>query len=149
MGSSRALPRAYLRHPADIPIEIRAQPILEAAPRRLKDVGMGGLACRSDKALEVGTPVEVSIELVEPPFTAEGRVAWCKRCGAHHEVGIQFTNADDAFAARMVEQVCHIEQYRQDALRCEGRVIDGRTAALEWIDQHAANFPSVSEFKYD
>lgn len=149
MGSSASLPRAYLRHPADIPIRIRANPIQEVSPRRLKDVGVGGLACRSDKELAVGTRVEVCIELVNPPFKAEGRVAWCKRCGGHHELGIQFVEADDAFAARMVEQICHIEQYRHDALRCEGRVLDGRSAALEWISRYADSFPPESEFRPD
>lgn len=42
----------------------------------------------------------------------------------------------------MVEQVCYIENYRQEVLRKEGRQLDGEAAAREWIDRFAASFPS-------
>ncbi|WP_366522124.1 hypothetical protein [Candidatus Accumulibacter sp. ACC003] len=50
---------------------------------------------------------------------------------------------DRAFATRMVEQVQHIEHYRQEVLRVEGRELDGDSAALEWITRFAAHFPSI------
>lgn len=43
----------------------------------------------------------------------------------------------------MVEQVQHIEHYRQEVLRVEGRELDGDSAALEWITRFAAHFPSI------
>jgi hypothetical protein len=43
----------------------------------------------------------------------------------------------------MVEQICHIEAYRRNILQTEGRVLDGRSAALEWIDKYAADFPLI------
>lgn len=139
--------RCYLRHPADIPIEISAEGVRQRASRRMKDVSLGGLACRSERALEVGAMVVVGIDVVRPPFRAEGSVVWCRRHGLYYEVGLRFLSADDAFAARMVEQVCHIEHYRSEVLRIEGRVLDGEAAALEWITRFAAEFPSLDAYR--
>ena len=147
MGQSALRPRAYLRHPTDIPIRVDALPIQARSAHRMKDVGLGGLSCRANSELDVGTLVEISIDVVSPPFHAEGRVAWCETRNGIHELGIQFTRQEDAFAARMVEQICYIEQYRNDVLLKEGRVIDSNTAAHEWIQQHAAGFPSLSHFR--
>jgi hypothetical protein len=146
MGASSPAARAYLRHPSDVPIEIHAQPIQERVAQRLMDVSLGGLACRSECEMDVGTSVEVCIELVSPPFQAEGRVAWCRHRNGYHELGIQFLQHEDAFAARMVEQLCHIEHYRNEVMRLEGRVLDAEAAAEEWISKYAAGFPGQRRF---
>ena len=53
---------------------------------------------------------------------------------------------DRAFATRMVEQVQHIERYRQEVLRVEGRLLDDDSAALEWITRYAATFPPIETY---
>lgn len=146
MGVCSPAARAYLRHPSDVPIQINTQPIQGRVGQRLMDIGLGGLACRSECEMDVGTHVEVCIELVSPPFQAEGRVAWCRHRNGYHELGIQFLQREDAFAARMVEQICHIEHYRNEMMRLEGRVLDAKTAAEEWIGKYAADFPALRTF---
>ncbi|GAB4062617.1 PilZ domain-containing protein [Uliginosibacterium sediminicola] len=142
MGVTSPRPRAYLRHPTDIPIRIKVMAVAEQRHAPLKDVCIGGLACRIEYALEIGTPVNVCIDCVSPPFEAAGRVVWCRQCDGRHELGIQFMQEEDAYAARMVEQICHIEHYRNEVLRREGRLLDGHSAATEWIGKYAADFPS-------
>jgi hypothetical protein len=142
MGSAQ-VGRGFLRHPADIPIEIDAEVPLQTRLRRLKDISLGGLACRSERPLEVGSGVRLTIPLVKPAFHAAGSVVWCRRHGLYYEVGIRFMESDDVFAARMVEQICQIEHYRKEVLHSEGRVLDGEAAALEWIAHYAAKFPSL------
>jgi hypothetical protein len=44
----------------------------------------------------------------------------------------------------MVEQVCHIEQYKRSAKDNEGRELTSEQAATEWIARHAADFPNPS-----
>ncbi len=149
MGASTPAARAFLRHPTDVPIQIHAQPIQGPVAQRLMDVSLGGLACRSECEMDVGTHVDVCIELVSPPFQAEGRVAWCRHRNGHCELGIQFLQNEDAFAARMVEQICHIEHYRNEVMRLEGRVLDASDAAQEWINKYAADFPGLRSFLSD
>ncbi|MEE4376057.1 MAG: PilZ domain-containing protein [Candidatus Competibacteraceae bacterium] len=134
--------RAFIRHPTDIPIAIEASERITHAIRRLKDVSIGGLCCQSKVFLENGLLVTVKIDLVKPPFEATGRVVWCKKIHDDlFDVGIQFLEAEDVFNARMVEQVCHIENYKRKIMREEGRTLDGQSAALEWISHYAADFP--------
>ena len=59
------------------------------------------------------------------------------------QLGIQFVAHEDAYAARMVEQLCYIERYRREVSAKEGREIDSATAAMEWIAKYAANFPHI------
>jgi len=135
--------RAYIRHPSDVPIEfvpLSDSPIIKSV---VQDVSMGGLSFSSTERLSVGAVVRVRIPIVEPPFEAEAKVAWCLARPDCFEAGIEFIKEQDAFTARMVEQVCHIEHYRLWVQEVEGRTLDGEHAAQEWIGKFASDFPDI------
>jgi hypothetical protein len=134
--------RQYIRHPADIPIELSPVDDAGALPPRLFNVGGGGLAVRSALSFPPARVVTVRVPWVQPPFTATARVIWCRPCKGGYELGLAFTDADDAFRARMVEQVCHIEHYRLQQ-RAKGRDLTAEDAAREWIESNAARFPDA------
>jgi hypothetical protein len=137
--------RQFIRHPVDVPVEIRAGASGTASALHTHDIGLGGLALQSEFAVAIGSIVDVRIGCVQPPFAAHARVAWCRvRDDKRFELGVMFLDAEDAFLARMVEQVCHIEEYRRSVQRTERRVLSAEEAALEWIDKHAAQFPDIS-----
>ncbi|MDH4215644.1 MAG: PilZ domain-containing protein [Gallionella sp.] len=133
--------RRYIRHPAGIPIEVKAQGEKTHDIHNTVNLGVGGLAFRSSRDFAQGEVVEIRITFVQPPFDAEARVAWCKPHGSGFELGVEFLNRDDAFMARMVEQVCHIENYQKTVSRTEGRELSPEDAAREWISKYAAKFP--------
>ena len=135
--------RAYIRHPMGMPIELELTRGDASSPR-LQNVSVGGLCCRSGEHLSPGARVRVRVPCVEPPFETEGSVVWCRHREHDYDVGIRFNVPEDAFRARMVEQVCHIEQYRQNVLRTEGRRLDRDEAAQEWITRYAKNFPAIA-----
>lgn len=141
MRASGRTRRSYMRHPSGIPIEITAATGADAGRRRLRDVGLGGLACESAQPLPPGAMVSVRIPIVFPPFETRARVVWCQGRGAGYELGMQFVAPKDAYAARMVEQICHIEDYRNRVREIEGRALDAEQAALEWISKYADGFP--------
>ena len=101
--------RHFIRHPADIPIEVSAGDQLAHAKRHIHNVSLGGLAFQSDCALEPGIVVEVRFPLVRPIFETRARVVWCSAHEDGYELGVEFLDPEDAFRARMVEQVCYIE----------------------------------------
>lgn len=145
MSPSRANPhREFIRHTADVPLEVTA--VAGAAPvaRHGVNVSHGGLAFTSEEYVEPGSTILIRIPEVEPPFEAHARVAWCRREGSGFWVGAQFLDSGDAFRARMVEQVCSIERYRREVEEREGRVLGPTEAAAEWIGRYAGRFP-VSE----
>ncbi len=134
--------RRFIRHPVTIPIEAScAGQEVQEQSLCAYCIGMGGLAFRGNIRLEPGTVVFLRIPCVEPEFETNARVVWCTESGKDMELGVEFFNSDDAFKARMVEQVCHIENYRQNVRRSEGRQLTPDEAAVEWVTKFAANFP--------
>jgi hypothetical protein len=136
--------RRFIRHTADVPLEIRT---LEGETRHTRglDVGHGGLSFRSGEHVPIGSTIAVRIPDVDPPFEAGARVVWCRAEGDAHRIGVAFLDASDAFRARMVEQVCEIDRYRDQMLAEEGRELSRDEAAAEWIGRHARRFPGASD----
>ena len=136
-------PRRFIRHTADVPIEVRAVPGDTAVVQQGTNVSEGGLAFVSDTCLDTEGTIEVRIPEVEPPFEAHARVVWCRPEDGRYLVGVQFLDASDTFKARMVEQVCTIEKYRRDVREQEGRELNSQEAAAEWIQKFAGRFPTA------
>ena len=139
-----AVVRSYIRHPADIPLvySLYGQPA-QVHRETLKDVSRGGLCFRLDENLVPGSRVRIRIDAVEPPFEVEGIVAWCHPRGERFEVGVRFEDSASSYSLRMVEQVCHIKQYRLDVERSQGRRLSSDQAAREWIASYARDFPAL------
>jgi c-di-GMP-binding flagellar brake protein YcgR len=138
--------RQFIRHPLDVPIEIRTDQRAPPAAFHTQDISLGGLAVHSDVPVAPGSLIEVRIAYVDPAFEARARVAWCRvrRDGPGHELGLSFLDPEDVFRARMVAQVCHIEDYRRSIARAEGRELSAEEAAGEWIARYAHKFPGAS-----
>jgi hypothetical protein len=135
--------RNFIRHPADIPIEVTTVDQGGGRAPRLVNVGLGGLAFRSNSAFRPSHVVKVRIGHVRPAFETTARVAWCRASEGEYELGLAFIDPDDAYRARMVEQVCHIEHYRKEVRATEGRELTSEDAAREWSAKHAAAFPAA------
>ena len=136
-------PRRFIRHTADVPIQVRAVPGSTAVLQQGTNISEGGLAFVSDSCLDAEGTIEVRIPEVDPPFEAHARVVWCRPEGDRYLVGVQFLDSTDAFRARMVEQVCTIEKYRRDVREQEGRELNAQEAAAEWIQKYAGQFPTA------
>lgn len=134
--------RRFIRHTADVPIEIRSVAGQSPHTRTGVDVSVGGLSFLSDDVLPIGSLVEVRIDYVQPPFSARAQVVWARREDGSCRVGVQFLDENDAFRARMVEQVCAIEQYRRQ-VAAEGRSLTREAAAREWIERYGSRFPAA------
>lgn len=135
--------RHFMRHPADIPIEVSAGDLSARGPCHTSNLGLGGLAFHSAREIDPGSIVALCIPVVRPAFSTNARVVWCRTGESGYELGVEFLDPEDAFRARMVEQVCHIEEYRHAVQRDEGRLITAEEAAMEWIEKHAAQFPAT------
>lgn len=134
--------RTFIRHPSDIPIQVRTDNTPDGEQDlQLQDISHGGLAIVSDRKYKPGTRLSVEINLVEPPFRAHVVVAWCRERREGWLLGVEFTQQNDEYTARMVEQVCYIEHYKKEVYACSGRKLSNNEAAAEWIARNAASFP--------
>jgi len=143
--------RNFIRHPTDIPIELipekNSLAIAESYDDKLKiekmeNVSFGGLMFQSAIPYTQNKVLIVKIKSVSPTFKGRAHVSWCQKSGRFYTIGLEFMDKESEFQIRMVEQVCHIMQYRKEVLEKEGREMDENEAAEEWIAHHAENFPS-------
>jgi len=110
---------------------------------RLADVGFGGLSFHVTEPLATGQYLALCIPSIRPDLKIESLVTWCEKSQYGYQVGIAFLHDQDRFTVRMVEQICHIESYRQRILEEEGRELSATEAAQEWIDHYAKDFPAA------
>lgn len=135
--------RQFIRHPSDIPIEILFAPHRDYETKRTHDVSFGGLAFFSDTAIAPDCIVALRIPTLQPAFEVPAaRVTWCQKVSSRNAIGVQFLDSAEAYRVRMIEQVCHIESYRQQVVQREGRQLSTEEAADEWISRYASSFPN-------
>ena len=115
----------------------------ETVDQTITNVSLGGLAFMSPSPLEVLQRVTICIPLLQQDNHLAGNVVWCEKTGSGYEIGIEFEKSRDAFRLRMIEQICHIEHYRKEVERQEGRVLTSQEAAGEWISKYAGDFPAL------
>ena len=115
----------------------------ETVDQTITNVSLGGLAFMSQKPLEVLQRVRVCIPLLRQDNHLVGNVVWCEKNTRGYEVGIEFEKSRDVFRLRMIEQICHIEHYRKEVERLEGRMLTSQEAAGEWIPKYAGDFPAL------
>ncbi|AYC32681.1 PilZ domain-containing protein [Pseudomonas cavernae] len=135
--------RQFLRHPSELPVELIQRKHAFLPKQRLHNISLGGVACNSSKSFRRGTAVELCIPLLGDQARCAGVVAWCRKQLDDYLIGIAFIDEDSLFRARMVEQICQIEQYRQQREQQAGQPLPVEAVAQEWIAQHAADFPSA------
>ena len=133
--------RSFIRHPSGIPLDIFPDHSPEGSPEVLINISHGGLSLRSQAGILPGTIVNIAVHVKKDEQRVRARVSWCRELIDGYDIGVEFLNATDAYTVRMVEQVCHIENYRRKVKEEQGRDIDSNQASLEWIAKNAGDFP--------
>ncbi len=144
MNTATKLMRSYIRHPSDIPLEYKLESVADTATLNLNNVSYGGVSFNSDDPIKIGAVIELKILFVQPEFVSKCQVTWCQFENGYYVVGAMFLEQNDVYMARMVEQICHIEHYKNEVQRREGRIMSGEQAANEWIAKFAQNFPTLN-----
>ncbi len=109
----------------------------------LDNVSLGGLAFKSSRALMLGQDVSVSFPLLNESLSLSGKVVWNNKSDKGFLIGLQFDDPEALYQCRMIEQICHIQHYRQQVEQQQGRVLSREQAANEWIHRYARDFPAL------
>ena len=135
--------RGFIRHPTDIPIRWSLGDIVPPGGEHLRNISEGGLAFISHHNITVGASIDINIPVGRPDVSVKGEVVWCSPTDdGCFEIGVRFIDVGQRFKMRMVEQVCHIEQYKKEMFENEGRVLTSEQAAMEWIKRFAKELPA-------
>ena len=130
------------RYLLDVPMEYSLGDVVRARTEYLVDLSVGGMSFISEMKLEQGTVINISIPLFKPVFQTQAVVCWVrKNKNGTYTIGAQFKETQNEFRARMLRQVCHIQNYRKEVLEKESRKLTGEQAAIEWIEKYAKFFP--------
>jgi hypothetical protein len=133
--------RRFQRHQAEIPVEISTpEETWSKQVSSTHDISNGGLSFISETPLKIDQIIKLTIRITRPYFEETAKVIWCHANSSGHEIGVQFLNNQAVYGIRMVEQVCHIEQYRKEMKDEFGRELSTQEAALEWISKYAADY---------
>jgi hypothetical protein len=134
--------QGYIRHPDEIPAKVNSCLHTAKACKELQNSEFMGISIACDRHHPIGTALDVMIPINGTLFETVGFVSWCHADSENrYRVGIQFDDPDIAYSVRMIEQLCHIEAYRQRIESKEGRHISQESAAAEWIQIFAHDFP--------
>ena len=132
--------KSLIYHPNLVPLNIRK--VRERV--EMRSSCMGELAVHSQVYIPVGSQVLLSLYMGESTPSLYGRVIWLFGSDEEYLMGLTFDGADEAYKMRMVEQLCHIQAYRDAIARGEGRQLSDEEAAREWIGRYSAGFPEVA-----
>ncbi|CAA0082472.1 PilZ domain-containing protein [Zhongshania aliphaticivorans] len=132
--------REFIRHVNEIPVAVKVTGETGSRCGHLRDVSVAGLAFDVARRIKVGSKLNFYVPALSDESVGRGRVVWCRPLQASFRLGLEFDQGCDAYRARVVEQLCLIEHYRQEVKLNEGRDIDAEQAAAEWIEVYAADF---------
>jgi hypothetical protein len=134
--------QGYIRHPDEIPATVNTCRDTLKPCKELQHSEFMGISLACDRFHATGSALDVVIPINGALFETIGFVSWCNpEPNGRFRVGVQFDDPDIAYSVRMIEQLCHIEAYRQRIESKEGRLISQESAAAEWIQIFAHDFP--------
>jgi len=129
--------RMFDRHEGDLPISVRLEESAVYKTEMMNNISLGGMSFRSSKSYPDGAYLRIKAVTLENSPEVEGRVVWCKRNRNSYNVGVEFNEPQAKFGIRILEQLFHIENYRQKIKRKEKRDITREQAAMEWVRKYA------------
>jgi hypothetical protein len=149
MNSQAALKnrRCFIRHPVSMTVQCRIEGHREAHANEIRDISFGGMYFISADSYAPGDIVEMEFPPLILRNKITGEIIWSSLLNPKPVVqfsnGLKFLSKQVLFMARMIEQMCCIEKYREAQIRESHRSLSGDQAAREWIQMCAARFPGA------
>lgn len=134
----------FIHHPDSIPLDIR---LIRKQPDETQFINENqnsklGLSFNTNKQLKPGMHIEISIPLRNDEQKFLGQVVFVRKKDQGYDVGIVLRSQNDAYRARIIEQVCYINCYIQEQQSHSTKLINREQCAYEWISRYAAHFPA-------
>lgn len=139
--------RNFIRHPVTISVQCRKKGHIEVNTNELRDISFGGMLFMSSECYSPGDLVEMKFPVLILRSRITGEIIWSspneRKPATQFSNGMKFLNEQILFMARMIEQLCCIEKYREAQVREHHRSLSGDDAAREWIGMCASRFPGL------
>ncbi len=132
--------RLHKRSKSDLPIDVSINDEANPETDLLNDVSLGGLSFKSKVPIQENKIIEITMPLTYPVFQVIGRVRWCRKEADHYIVGIRFVTPVNELTVEAVEEICDIDEYKNEVYKKEGRILSSEDAAVEWLNAYIKEF---------
>ena len=139
----------HIRHLTGVAIEVSSGQVPvdvhDCEDATITNVSLGGLSFTANDRLDISNPIEARFPVLREERVLGAWVVRCEKTPRGYEVGLEFDDPEEIDRLKVVEHICHIENYRKEIESREGRKINSEQASLEWVSRFASNFrPSIT-----
>ena len=133
----------FIEHPASIPVDISLAPPPINQPLSKLEKPRTGITVPSDEYYTLGSFVKICVAAGDEIHFFVGEVAWIDQDQRGQRLGLVFHSRQEAYRARMIEQLCHIYAYRLQMSQAVGNQVAIEEAARHWIAKYSDSFPQL------
>ncbi len=139
--------RHFIRHPLCLPlsykvIEKSLKKNQENIPSQTINISLGGLLFPSKRPVDPESRIEIKMPFENKVFNIRAHVVRCSQNSETklYDIAVSFLKTQEAFKAKMIEQIYLIAGYR-DMLRLQsGKEVSLEDASRKWIKRYSARF---------
>jgi len=139
--------RCFIRHPVTMTVQCRMEGHVDVDVHAMRDISFGGMSFVSADSYAPGDLIEMEFPVQAVQNRITGEIIWSSLLSLKPVIqfanGIKFLNRQVLFIARIIEQMCCIEKYREAQSLQYSRTLSGDQAAREWIRMCASRFPGM------
>lgn len=133
--------RRFTRYTVDMPIKCGTEDGPIEGDSRMQNVSKTGLSFTSKTSITPGSNIRLQIPFGIQPVELTGTIMWCHDMDRFNEMGVKFDGEKIPYSMLMIEQLCLIEQYRQQVKETEGRELNSKEACKEWTSKFDSDSP--------
>jgi hypothetical protein len=105
--------RKYIRYPAEVSIEYKISGENIERNDYTKNISFGGLCFQAQSYIEPGTVIILKFPTINLHSEVVGEIVWCSEKKETTEIGVKFRNENDAYRARIIEEICYLKNYQK------------------------------------
>ena len=139
--------RHFIRHPLCLPlsykvIEKSQKKDQESLPSETVNVSLGGLLFPSKHPIGPDSRIAIKMPFENKVFNVRAQVVRCVQNidTKLYDIAVNFPKTQEAFKAKMIEQIYLIAGYRDMLILQSGKEVSMEEASRKWIKRYSARF---------
>ena len=139
--------RHFIRHPLCLPlsykvIEKNLKKDQESIPSETVNVSLGGLLVPSKHPIDPESRIAIKMPFENKVFNVKAQVVRCMHNSETklYDIAVSFLRTQEAFKAKMIEQIYLIAGYRDMLSSQSGKEVSLEDASRKWIKRYSARF---------
>jgi hypothetical protein len=139
--------RHFIRHPLCFPLSFKVidkkpQKDQDDTPSQTINVSLGGLLFPSKHPVDLESRIAIKMPFENKIFNIKGKVVRCVQNSEtkFYDIAVNFVRTQEAFKAKMIEQIYLIAGYRDMLNLQSGKEVSLEEASRKWIKKYSARF---------